>query len=385
MKILVLSFYYFPDLCAGSFRNTPFVETLSKKVIKGDTIDVITTIPNRYSTFKQKAEQKEKKGNVTIYRIDLPKHTSGIQDQIRSFTSYYLKALHISKRKKYDKVYASSSRLFTAYLGYKIASKQKIPLFLDMRDIFIDTIADVFKSKLVLNLILPFLRSIENKTFNYASHINLVSGGFEEYFKKFKCKNYSFYTNGIDNVFLDFPDSKKINEIKVITYAGNIGEGQGLEKIIPASAKELEGTHQFRIIGDGGSKHKLIKELEKYNCTNVELLNPIGRKELLEYYYDADFLFLHLNDYNAFKKVLPSKIFEYASTDKPIIAGVGGFSNKFIKENVSNCILFPPCNKTEFVNKINAYNFKFEKRQHFIEEFKRENIMNSLVEDFIKL
>jgi len=32
---------------------------------------------------------------------------------------------------------------------------------------------------------------------------------------------------------------------------------------------------------------------------------------------DADVLFLHLNAYKAFEKVLPSKIFEYAATGRP--------------------------------------------------------------------
>ena len=38
MKVLVLSFYFQPDLCAGSFRNTAFVKGLKK--IKQADVDV---------------------------------------------------------------------------------------------------------------------------------------------------------------------------------------------------------------------------------------------------------------------------------------------------------------------------------------------------------
>ena len=44
MKILVLSFYFQPDLCAGSFRNTAFVKSL-KKLIPEIRADMITSGP----------------------------------------------------------------------------------------------------------------------------------------------------------------------------------------------------------------------------------------------------------------------------------------------------------------------------------------------------
>ena len=39
MRILVLSFYYAPDLCAGSFRTTAFVEELKKQKFKPATLN----------------------------------------------------------------------------------------------------------------------------------------------------------------------------------------------------------------------------------------------------------------------------------------------------------------------------------------------------------
>ena len=73
------------------------------------------------------------------------------------------------------------------------------------------------------------------------------------------------------------------------------------------------------IIGDGGAKNILKSEINRLELKNVIIQNPINRKELQEVYKNADFLFLHLNDYPAFKKVLPSKIFELATFNKPIL------------------------------------------------------------------
>ncbi len=51
MKILFLTFYFEPDLCAGSFRNTPLFENYCTSMNENDWIHVITTQPNRYKSF----------------------------------------------------------------------------------------------------------------------------------------------------------------------------------------------------------------------------------------------------------------------------------------------------------------------------------------------
>ena len=55
INILVLSFYFKPDLCAGSFRSTSLVKQLESMLIQGSQIDLVTTLPNRYKTFSQDA------------------------------------------------------------------------------------------------------------------------------------------------------------------------------------------------------------------------------------------------------------------------------------------------------------------------------------------
>lgn len=384
-KILFLSFYFGPDLCAGSFRNTPLAYELARQAEDENVeIDVLTTLPNRYQTYNIEATQIEQIGNMSIRRIQLPTHHSGIKDQINSFKKYFGEVQKIVKYEKYDLIYASSSRLFTAYLGYKIAKRMKIPLYLDIRDVFVDTIKDVFPNPLTKALMLPVMRYIEAQTFNYATHINLISGGFRHYFEKFQAPNLSEFSNGIDPVFLDAVKSgfQPKNKIKTILYAGNIGEGQGLHRIVPQAAKALGSEYKFRIIGDGGAKAKLLNALTE--ITNVEILPPVSRELLIEEYNSADFLFIHLNDYEAFKKVLPSKVFELGIFPKPLIAGVNGFSKNFIEENLPNSILFEPCNSTDLIKKIKNYTQQTSlDRAKFVDAFKRETINKKMARSIL--
>ncbi|GHU73344.1 hypothetical protein FACS189450_12950 [Spirochaetia bacterium] len=169
-----------------------------------------------------------------------------------------------------------------------------------------------------------------------------------------------------------------------ILYAGNIGEGQGLEKIIPPAADILGSNYRFIVIGDGGTKRKLLNEITKRKLINVEIENPMDRTELKKLYAKADYLFIHLNNYKAFEKVLPSKIFELAAYDKPIIAGVLGFSYDFIEMNISNVILFKSCDVDSFIKKLQDYNYKTEHRLKFIEKYKRETINHDMAKSILK-
>lgn len=385
MKILVLSFYYQPDLCAGSFRTTSLIRELKKHTDL--EIDILTTMPNRYASFGAEALEEEIHDNVTTHRIILPSHKSGIFDQIMSFKTYYFHVMQMVKNEKYDLVYATSSRLFTAFLGARISKNKSLPLYLDIRDIFVDTIKDVLPQWLV-GLIKPFLTSIEKYTFSSAQHINLVSRGFESYFtERYPYVNYSWYTNGIDNEFLDLPKAKAIKNGKVlpksILYAGNIGEGQGLHTIIPNLAKDIEKEYEIYIIGDGGRKQQLKTKVR--DCKNVHLLPPINRKELINNYLNADILFLHLNDYDAFKKVLPSKIFEYAATGKPILAGVSGYAANFLQEKVPNAETFHPNDHRAAIRALDRLKIKKINRKDFIDKYSRSKIMEKMSASIYKI
>lgn len=384
-RIIYLSFYYTPDLCAGSFRNTPLVKELAKQSKNTNTIiELYTTMPNRYSSYHVEAFEYEEVENLRVHRIKLPNHKNGFFDQIISFTKYYLSVLKLTKSIKSDIVFASSSRLFTAYLGYKIARRSSIPLILDIRDIFVDTMMSVLTKKIRF-IILPIIKNFERKTFRYAKHINLISPGFKSYFQDYNLNaSFSFFTNGIDEDFLskdyNIPTETTDHKIK-ITYAGNIGEGQGLHKIIPDIAEKLKDKFQFTIYGDGGAKSKLTSELDKRNLTNVEIKQPVPRLKLIEAYNNSDYLFLHLNDYDAFEKVLPSKVFELSTFNKPILAGVSGFAKEFIEQEVKYSFVFKPCDSETLVQYLKSHSRDQNiERDEFIEKYRRSLVNKNFSE-----
>ena len=382
MKILVLSYYYHPDLSAGSFRVKSIIDSLINESSRKINIDIVTTKPNRYQKFRPEINDNILE-TINIHRIKVNNHKSGLLSQSLAFIIFAFNTLKFVKNKDYDLIFASSSRLMTAALGAYISMKKNINLYLDIRDIFLDTIEDVYKSK-IYKIIKLFIGYIEKLTINQASHINLVSEGFANYFnKKYPNKSYSFFTNGIDSIFASLPIKKSINKKIKILYAGNIGEGQGLDKILPKLLLELPNNYYTTIIGDGGRRKKLELELEKHKAINYEILNPVTQEALILKYLEADILFLHLNSHNAFLKVLPSKIFEFAATHKPICAGVSGYSREFLLNNVSNCSIFEPCNVKDAKKCILNIDLTVKKRTEFINKFSRNNISIKIAKNIL--
>ena len=392
MKIVFFTFYYPPDLCAGSFRAIALAQALSKRMKNDDELHIITTHPNRYENHRVKASDIEVHENITIHRISVPSHKSGMFSQARTFVTYALASYKLCNKLNPDFLIGTTSRLMTGVLTGLSARKLGCKYFIDLRDIFSETISDIFsqKNKLLGSISKKTFSLLERWLFNKATGVNVVSEGFPEYFQTMgiDTSNWSFFPNGVDKIFTNLPfiENKRSKEITTVLYIGNIGTGQGLENILPATAKYMGNKYHFLVIGGGGATSKLINAIKNNNVDNIEILAPIKREKLIKYYEEADILFVHLNDIPAFQRVLPSKIFEYAALKKPIVAGLSGYSAKFILDNVPYATIFNSGDVdgcVDAIKKAETLEIKDKNSDIFIEKFSLEKIMNKMAKHIL--
>ena len=148
MKIVLFTFYYPPDLCAGSFRAVALAKALLSKIKDSDEIHVITSHPNRYENHRLEADDLEIESNLIIHRISVPDHQSGMLSQIITFSFYAVASYRICMAIQPDFLIGSTSRLMTGVLTGFSAKMSSTPYFIDLRDIFSETISDLFSQKI---------------------------------------------------------------------------------------------------------------------------------------------------------------------------------------------------------------------------------------------
>ena len=154
LKIVFFTFYYPPDLCAGSFRAIALAQALSKRMKNDDELHIITTHPNRYENHRVKASDIEVHGNITIHRISVSSHKSGMFSQARTFATYAIASYKLCNKLNPDFLIGTTSRLMTGVLTGVSARKLGCKYFVDLRDLFSATISDIFSQK---NKLLGFI------------------------------------------------------------------------------------------------------------------------------------------------------------------------------------------------------------------------------------
>jgi glycosyltransferase involved in cell wall biosynthesis len=273
----------------------------------------------------------------------------------------------------------------TGFVGALISVVCRARFFIDIRDIFPENIALIY-NETVTTLFVPFFRILESFSIKRATKVILVSAGFLPYFQsRFPKISFKVFTHGVDSTFI-FTTPTEVEphhgkQRKTVLYAGNIGEGQGLEEILPFLAKKTEAQFDFLVYGDGARRSELLTRIKELNLTNIHVLSPISREFLANEYAKADILFLNLRKYTPFQWVIPSKIFEYAATGKPIVAGVSGYTQQFIESNLMNVEIFQPGNLEQALQALEKINLKSTDRSEFIVKYRRENIMHDLVDE----
>lgn len=390
VRILFLSYYFIPDLTVGAFRSSQLIEYLSRKLPVGSRLDIVTTQPNRYKSYTLFAPCMESYGAVSVKRIQVPKHKNGFIDQAASFLVYAGKTIRTVKYEQYDLVFATSSRLMTAMLGSYISRKLGAAFYLDIRDIFADTMKSLYPG-LLFAFPVWLISKFEPYAVRRAKKVNLVSNGFKDYFyDRYTDLEVSCFTNCIDPMFEEKIKntgqvfSKKGEKLKIV-YAGNIGYGQALNKIIIPLAEILTDKAEFIVIGGGGKKPILEDEVKNKRIHNVIIKDPVSRDKLFQQYKVADVLFLHVDGLPAFERVLPSKIFEYATLGKPILAGVSGYAKIFIERNVENAFTFNPCDVSGALNALGKIKLEYTDRKDFVKKYSCKNVMSRMAADILTL
>jgi glycosyltransferase involved in cell wall biosynthesis len=386
MKLLVISQFYPPDLGAVSFRMESLVTEMRKR---GHIVYVLAASPNRYKEYNPPEKTIDTKFEN---RIKLKLTSRSILSRIIGFFEFYFKVLAFKKNYKYldiDIVLSTTPYILEGLAGQKISKYLHSKHVLDVRDLWPDT--PIALNKINKNgLIAKLLRIIEKKLYKNADLIIVTSLGYIDHIRRIHSRaTPQIVLNGIDESFLNDLNSQKVlkssktEKIKIL-YAGNIGIAQNLLTLVNAASKMDSSKFQFILIGAGTQLKEIGVYIKKNNINNIIIIPPVNRRELLNYYLEADAFYLQLHSNEYFNKVIPSKIFEYLALNKPIIYGLEGVS-KDILSSYKGTYYTQPDNVDDLISVLHKidYNSIIRRNTNTLERKIQTNIYSNLIEELM--
>lgn len=362
MKILFISDNFLPEVNAPATRTHQHCREWVKQ---GAEVTVITCVPNFprgkvYEGYKNKLYQVEEIDGIRVIRVwSYIAANKGFYKRTMDFVSFAFMAFWVGLFRKTDVIIATSPQFFTAIGGYFLGLFKRKPWIMEVRDLWPESIKAVgaMKEGRVYN----FLERLELFLYRKAAKVVVVTDKFKENLtsRGIPADKIEVVKNG---VILDeyIPQAKNaplrqklgLDDKFVLTYLGTHGMAHGLDFVLESAAKikENDDVH-FLLIGDGAEKSKLIGIKEKLNLSNVTLHPPVPKTEVHEYISASDVALVCLKKSDTFKSVIPSKIFENAAMQCPILLGVEGESKDIIESyHAGTC--FEPENEREFIDKV---------------------------------
>lgn len=325
MKILVYGINYSPELTGIGKYTGEMVEWMARE---GHEVRVITAPPyypqwkigERYSAWRYRREA----GEVTVWRCPLyvPKQPSTLKRLLHlgSFALSSFFPLMAQRRWKPDRIIGVVPTLFCTPGMRLLAKLSGARTVLHIQDYEVDAMlglgmAGKGKRGHVARLAAAFERSALHHVDNVSTISRSMINKARE--KGVAAEKILFFPNWSEvarfqkvsdadvaalRQRLGLPEDKNI-----VLYSGNIGEKQGLEKVIDAAEQLRDRPLMFAIVGQGGGKSRLENMARERGLPNIKFF-PLQPYDDLPALLKMGDCHLVVQKRGAADAVLPSKL-----------------------------------------------------------------------------
>ena len=361
MKLLFLTDNFPPEVNAPATRT---YEHCVEWVKQGVDVTVITCFPNFpqgkvYKGYTNKLIQKELINGIKIIRVwTFISSNQGFLRRSLDFFSFAVSAFLIGLSVKTDLIVATSPQFFTAASGSWLSYFKRKPWVMEVRDLWPASIKKV--GAVDSGILLKIFYWWEKRLYISAKHIVVVTHSFKKEIssKGIDSEKISVITNGANLSLYKYRpknhviiDQLRLNNKTIISYIGTLGMAHKLDFILHCVKKINNPDFHFLFIGEGAERVNLIDLKVELKLHNVTFLDPVEKQDVPEYLSITDISLITLSKADIFRTVIPSKIFESAAMQIPILLGVDGESRKII-EIFNAGIFFEPENEDDFIEKL---------------------------------
>jgi glycosyltransferase involved in cell wall biosynthesis len=360
-RILFLTDNFPPEVNAPATRT---YEHAREWVAKGYKVTVITCAPNFphgkvYEGYKNKLIGREEKDGIEVIRVwSYITANEGFLRRILDYISFAVMAFVVGIWIRTDIIVATSPQFFTAVAGRWLSFFKFKPWIMEVRDLWPESIAAV--GAMNEGKIYKFLEWVEIRLYKSSKKIIVVTDTFKRKIagRGIDSSKIDIHKNGVIlELFEPRLKDKELMEAnpqfqgkKVFAYIGTHGMAHGLSFILKSLPKLQESLPQahFLFIGEGAEKENLLRQAEDLKLTNVTFMPFVPKHEVVRYLSLMDVALVNLKKSDTFKTVIPSKIFEAAALQKPILLGLEG-ETKGIIDSFQAGTCFEPENEEDFI------------------------------------
>jgi glycosyltransferase involved in cell wall biosynthesis len=250
-----------------------------------------------------------------------------------------------------DVVIATSPQLLVGLSGLIIAKLKRVPLIFEVRDLWPESLEAVGVSG-KNSFLVRVLGRIAGLLYRRADHIVVVTNAFKEHLQRHwnvPAEKISVVVNGVDDklfqpqaanpaVMAEFGVQDKF----VVGYIGTIGNAHGVETLVE-TARLLQKSDPeivILVVGEGADKQKLQHLVEENRIDNVRIFPGQPRERIPAIVAVSEVCLVLLRKSELFKTVIPTKMLEFMSCGRPLVAGLEGESAELIRRaDAGICVL----------------------------------------------
>lgn len=364
MDILFLTDNFPPEVNAPASRT---FEHCREWVKAGHKVTVITCNPNfpdgkLFKGYRNRLlPQREVIEGIEVVRVwSYITANEGFLKRVLDYLSFAVTSFLAGLRIRPDVIVATSPQFFTTLSGAGLAAIKRRPWIFELRDLWPESIAALgaMKNSAALRL----LERLELALYRNASRVVPVTEAFRRNLidRGVDPAKIGVVTNG---VLLDsFTPLEKDPELvrrfalegkTVIAYIGTHGAAHALDFILECAAELQDRPYHFLFVGSGAERHALLAEAKARSLDNVSFVESVPKAEVVRYIATCDLMLVPLKKADVFKTVIPSKIFEAAAMQRPILLGVDGQAREIV-EQFGAGRFFEPENKRAFIEALES-------------------------------
>nr|WP_241185717.1 glycosyltransferase family 4 protein [Micrococcus luteus] len=231
-----------------------------------------------------------------------------------------------------DVVVATVPALPMVVPGVVLSRLWRRPLVLEMRDAWPDL---AHEAGVHQGLLGAAMERVVTGGQRAARLVVTVTDGFAETLRGRGVRVVRTLGNGVDLARLVVAPRREraAGELHVL-YLGNLGESQGLERLVEAAAA-LRASHpgvRVRIVGEG-TRREDLEALDARLGGAAEILGPVAGEDVAAQYAWADTLVVALRaDWPSFRHTVPSKTYEVLAVGRHVTGMVTGEAARTLED-----------------------------------------------------